>query len=210
MFYNFDKRIDHGINKFHYELSNDYDGVFNTVQRNHEDKVFTYNTEVDGRSFSMTLNRKYEDTGRTDVTVLECAQFTIGEESGSLLHCIKKGKNIFNNEWYEELTYGGHTYKCYEVGRGKEGTFYCIYRGESLVAMIRKDPVSLHCENNYGCYAYDDVPVAVLLVFNIYFDIHKYYETSRYSNKTLHTWQKWAKSKFDPDFIETIRTNKTI
>ncbi len=209
MIYSFDKRIDTGLNKFHYEMS-DRNTIFATVSRDWDGDVFLYTCKDFKNEFSIALRRKYHDTKQKDISALICADCQIGNINIPVLHCIKKGKNIFNNEYYWEITYENQTYKCYEIGRGKEGTFYCIHRNEVTVAMLAKDPISLHGENHYDCYAYDDIPIEVLTAFNIYFDVHKYSYGGRYENKTLHTWQKWAKSKFDPDFIETIRTNKII
>lgn len=111
---------------------------------------------------------------------------------------------------YYEIVYEGNLYYGYEVGFGKKGLYLCIYKGESLIAIVDKQLKVINYQDVYNIYFEDSMYIPVLLPFILYYDSTAYgdmMEVSLISIKTKQviTRQKELIAKYDPTFIPRIQ-----
>lgn len=199
-----------GLNDWEYQLSTQ-NNIFAKISREYIDGKYSYTSSDFGKTIAFLIYKTYKDAVHGDITNLKCAEILVDNNCSQMSYCIEKGKNIFSNRYYWQIDYLGRLYKCYEIGLGKKGTFYCIFCDDETVAIIVKNPKMKFNSTHYDCYSYNNVPFEILLAFNVYIDIFKYYPSkSVYSNKTLHSWQKWLLAKYDPNFIPKIKAQDGI
>lgn len=123
-----------------------------------------------------------------------------------IYYCTKKGSNFINGIYYWELKYYNDVYKFYEVGLKRKGIYLCIYRNDELVAIVSKEMSTKHFSGKYAIYSKIDVPVEILLLFSLYWDITRWVDVESCSiNHSLNTWQRELKEKFDESFISEIK-----
>jgi len=202
-----------GIYDFKYILTDNNNKIITEIIRNkyegeNKNKYSPYMYESTNLEKKLKINffKKFTDTTtKNNFQITKSAEIQVDKEKTYVYYCIQKGINLFKNEYYWQIDYLGKSYKCYEIGLGKKGTYYCIYNNNETVAILKKNPITKENETKYDCYSYEDFPIEILTSFNIYFDLNKYYPSKNiYSNKTLHSWQKWLLNKYDENFIKKI------
>ena len=79
----------------------------------------------------------------------------------------------------------------------------CVYLNSKLVAelMLHK---KYGVKTTYSFYTMEDVPIELLVISTIYWDIINWFEDGN-GWYILNTWQKELKEKFDASFIEKYR-----
>ncbi len=123
----------------------------------------------------------------------------------NIFYCFKNNKNIFNNITFWRILVGEDEYELYEVGRGKQGTYYCVIENNNTKAIIVKKTKVMLSKTGYELYCENDFPIELLIAINLFIDLTKYKTTELYTNQTLHTFQKDLKNKYDPSFIPKIK-----
>lgn len=191
------------------------DGFDVKILRKREGTVFSYFSQGCFDDFRLDIKRKFVafDSVDGDNCRLAANFSSVQGRQGTILYCMKKGFSLLKNYFYWTITYDNEYYKIFEVGRKSEGTFFCIYLDDWLVAMIRKDPVILGRSTQYEIYAEKGISKEMLLIINAYLDLTRYYPDPSKSPKSTErriTLQKELKEKYDPSFIPRIKTMEGI
>jgi uncharacterized protein YxjI len=117
---------------------------------------------------------------------------------------------LFFGRSHTQITYNSEVYDCYVVGKGKEGTFVCIYSGEQQIALIEKHTVVYDNKDTYTLYIKDDKHAELICLFATYYDHSansNYNEYAANSKKVnyYYTYNKELNSKYNPQFKELCR-----
>ena len=112
---------------------------------------------------------------------------------------------FFNGYMYYELILNDVKYIMYEIGLGKEGIKVPIYKDDTQVALIEKDPVVYDNKDTYEIIAIDEKSLEVSTLFNLYYDFIRFGNYGEINYKTkksyyLYTTKKELKSKYDSNF----------
>lgn len=130
-------------------------------------------------------------------------------------HIVQRIKGRFFKAYnYIEMIYGGTTYHAYEVLQGKQGTFLCIYHGETLIAMVEKDYKVVDYLDIYTLYFKDPAYFKVIALLSLYYDMTHHGGVKRHghsmvSRNLAKTYKKELLSKYHPAFIEEVKSQDT-
>ncbi|MDO4555387.1 MAG: hypothetical protein Q4B70_09610 [Lachnospiraceae bacterium] len=101
-------------------------------------------------------------------------------------------------------------YSIYEVGMGKEGTYFPCYEEaygeERQIGQIHKPAVVKDLKEEYECFAVDDQVSELLQLFSLYTDVWEHRNTGKKAAKAAeveysYTLNKKLKAKYNPDFV---------
>lgn len=141
---------------------------------------------------------------------LSAYYFDSSGNRNNIFYCFKNNKNIFNNITFWRFFVSENEYELYEVGRGKQGTYYCVIANNNTKAIIVKKTKVKFSKTGYELYCENDFPIELLIAINLFIDLTKYKTTELYTNQTLHTLQKDLKNKYDSTFISKIKNQDGI
>ncbi|WP_143069273.1 hypothetical protein [Paenibacillus sp. OV219] len=121
------------------------------------------------------------------------------------IYNVKVARFIFFGYSFTKLHLHGREYEGYEVGRGREGHFLCIYEGDQQIALIEKDRVVMDNKDTYDLYVEASAHTDIAKIFAIHWDCSTYANSGEYLNKSksieiAFTINKFLKSKYDPAF----------
>lgn len=159
-------------------------------------------------NFSMEINTFFgKKIKYNDILKQEAGKFNLDNEAGKIYYCGKKGSNFLNGIYYWNFQLSGVNYDIYEVGFGRKGLFYCIWRNNCLCAIISRKLHSKHFGGSYTIYAEEFLKDSLLIMLNVFWDITRFYPSeSSEETISLKTWQKELKNKYDPSFIPRIKS----
>ncbi len=115
----------------------------------------------------------------------------------------------FKGYLYYEINYHGEHYQAYEVGMGRNGLYLCIYKNDSLVAMVSKALIVENDMDSYKLYTDHEEYLEMLIMITVYYDALNYESTYDYSmaSRALelkYTRNKELLEKYDPQYIQKI------
>ncbi len=203
------------LGDFEYIVSNSNSSISKIIRQRDGLRIL-YISQGCSNDFTLVKTRKYELTDSIDGDSCRIGAYysTSYGLQGNIFYCVKKGKFFWRNIFYWSTFYNNIYYKIYEVGRKREGTYFCIYADDVLVAMIKKSIKTNRNSTYYEIFSERNVPKELLLVINLYIDLVRYYpdsrETNTYSTECKITTQKELQAKYDPDFIPRIKAMQGI
>ncbi len=199
---------------FEYLIS-DTHGSPAKIIRHRDGSGFYYSSQGCSNDFSLVMNRKYVSTESVDGDDRRIGGYysTQSGHQGSVLYCSTTGRSFLKNFFYWAIEYNNVYYKVYEVGGKEEGRYFCFYAGDTLIAIIKKDPKIIHNSTNYEMYFEHYVPKEMLLVVSLFIDLTRYYpdvDRAKRSSEYSITRIKELKEKYDPTFIPRIKAMEGI
>ena len=111
---------------------------------------------------------------------------------------------------YTELSLDGQgEYEMYEIGLGKEGMKFPIYRGNIQIAQLEKGTVVRNNLDEYDIYAKDEQAARIGWLLCLYKDITEYANRGEIVYKSAEvsytrTMNKALLSKYDPSFAQRM------
>jgi len=142
--------------------------------------------------------------------------FHIYDDNEYAGHIVGRTKGfLFKGYAYYEMKYKGELYLCYEVGKGKQGLFLCIYKEEELIAIVEKDLTVSNYKDTYSFYILSSEYFVVTSLFTLYYDsliFNNMLDRSVHSSSTTikFTRNKELLSKLDASFIEKVKELENI
>ncbi|MBR3919773.1 MAG: hypothetical protein IKJ59_13745 [Clostridia bacterium] len=111
---------------------------------------------------------------------------------------------------YFVFNFKGKTYNAYEVGLGANEHYICVYKDNSIVAIIKKEDKKTNFCDQYIVYALGEENLLMLALLTLYFDCIRYpdhgeimYES--YRDDSFLTTQKELVDKYDASFIDRVK-----
>ena len=200
------KREQYHLGKFRYLLnSNNLTRVISFGKMN-EGNIAVSSDESEP-CFGMLIYSFFKRTEKDGNETKQLAgEFTIPSGiKGEIYYCGRKGSNFLNGVYYWTFEVENQKFIAYEVGFGRKGIYLCIWKDNKLFAIVSKDVHTKRFESNYTIYSEDDMPLEMVCICSLFWDLSRYYPTSSAEEfHTLNTWQKELKNKFDADFIKRI------
>ena len=132
-----------------------------------------------------------------------------GKNYGKLYNADAPG-GIFSRFGYTCLELlDGTVFSMYEIGLGKEGIVYPIYKGDTIIAEIDKGCVVHNNLDEYSIYAEDEDACQIAILLCIYLDASAFANRgeiikSGVSNLHFKTINKRLIAKYDPTFKARI------
>ena len=126
-----------------------------------------------------------------------------------------KSVGFFKSYPYYELTFDNEVYYGYEVGFGSKGLYLCIYKGETLIAIVDKALRVINFKDSYVAYLLDEQFAKLVTAFVVYYDVTAYGDLMQIAllsvkEKRVNTVQKDLIEKYDATFIPKIKEMEGI
>lgn len=124
--------------------------------------------------------------------------------------CIKVSEGGFFSRFdYFFMELHGRVFSMYQVGLGKAGIMYPIYRGDSQIALLEKSTVTYHQLDVYHVSAFDTDEGLVAFLFGLYMDMQRFGNRGEAVHASvektyIYTTKKALKEKYDPRFKSKI------
>lgn len=120
---------------------------------------------------------------------------------------LKIARKLFNWYKYIQINYNAELLNCYEVRRGKEGVFVCIYLGNNQIAMIEKSMFNGDNKDKYKIYIKNCKYLKIICLYAVYYDYFISKSKMEFMIKLKkdsgeYTVNKQLKSKYNPQFKE--------
>lgn len=156
-----------------------------------------------------TLSRERE---KNKVTMRQHLPYAIskdGKSYGKMYAAVSDG-NFFTRYGYVCLELpDGAVFSMYEIGLGKDGIVYPIYKGEKIVAEIDKGCVVHNNLDDYSIFAEDEEACMIAVLLCIYLDANSFANRgeivkSGVSKMYFKTTNKRLNAKYDPAFKARI------
>lgn len=199
-------REQYKLGRFRYVISTDYSQRIISFDKMSQGNIVV-SSDDPNCSFQMEIYPTFRNSQKNGIeTKQQSGEFSLQTYSGGIInYCGKKGSNFLNGIYYWTFEIAGQKLIAYEVGFGRKGIYLCIWNEDQLLAVVSKDVHTKRFESKYIIYAENTVPVDLLSICSLYWDLTRYYPTSSAEEfHTLNTWQKELKNKYDPNFIKRI------
>lgn len=198
---------------FEYVICSD-ERVVAKIERLREGSRFLYASNDLQKDFTLSVGKN----GGRHINIDGIEHYYVGYYNTEgryedIVLCFKRAARFFQSITYWVIPYDGIRYHIYEVGKGSQGTFYCIYSNDTLVAMIKKRTVTKNNNTEYEIYSEDYVPKELTVLTALLVDLTRHYpdgKTNTVSKRTMHTYQKELLKKYDEAFIPRIITKENI
>lgn len=155
--------------------------------------------------FDKTFGKRMED--RLSFKLFDSSDNLIGK---FVSRTHKTGK-LFSGYAYFELNFKDRQYIGYEVGLGADGIALCLYYNDTMVALIDKNTKVVNFCDEYAMYLSDESLLSIAALYAVYYDMLKFAnigEVKLFSETQTYliTHNKELKEKYDPDFIQQIKS----
>lgn len=168
--------------------------------------------ECQGKKYFLNLNVKRKEINGAKQKVSELKmEDALYAEIFPAVAVLRKVLFIPIGYVYTVLLIEGQEYRCYEVGIGKKQHYFCVFRGETTVAVIHKADIVKNCKNTYVIYIDDKyVPYIGIIALSVYIDTffcHNFGDLAAIGTEdtSYYSAQKEVREKYDPGFIPRIK-----